>query len=206
MQNIQPLENGAFYHIFNRGINGENIFREHTNYKHFLNLYSEYIEPVAETYSWCLLKNHFHFLVRILPEDEIDYIKLKPEENRVFKMKKKYNPSRQFSHLFNAYAKAFNKKYVRTGALFETPFRRFKVTNENYFKTLIYYIHYNPVKHGFVEEMIDYPWSSYLTLLSVNPTGLKREKVIGWFNSESEFIEFHGMKQNITNIQPFIFE
>lgn len=52
-----------FYHIFNRGINGENIFRAGIYYSYFLYLYQKYIVPAADTFAYCLLKNHFHFLV-----------------------------------------------------------------------------------------------------------------------------------------------
>ena len=59
---------------------------------------------------------------------------------------------------------------------------------------MVFYIHNNPVHHGFCEDMIDYPWSSYVSVISLKPTKLQRDKVIGWFNSKSEFIEYH--KQN----------
>ena len=65
MPNPEPLLRGQYYHIYNRGNNGETIFRDARNYPYFLKLYAEYVEPVAETYAYCLLPNHFHFLVRI---------------------------------------------------------------------------------------------------------------------------------------------
>lgn len=202
-----PLEHERYYHIYNRGINGENLFCNNSNYKHFLRLYSEHIEPVAETFAWVLMKNHFHLLVRIFAEDEIDFMKPKEKKkNNVYPIKKKYNPTQQFGNLFNAYAKAFNKLNNRTGGLFETPFERIPVTDERYFKQLIFYIHNNPVHHGFCETMADYPWSSYLTIVSLNPTRLKCDKVIGWFNSKSEFIEFHRQKHDDIEIEPFIIE
>ena len=60
-----PLEHGQYYHIYNRGNNRENIFVENRNYRHFLKLYAKHITPVADTYAYCLLRNHYHFLVRI---------------------------------------------------------------------------------------------------------------------------------------------
>ena len=60
-----PLVPGQYYHIYNRGINGEVIFREERNYPYFLQLYAKYITPIAETYAYCLLSNHFHFLLRL---------------------------------------------------------------------------------------------------------------------------------------------
>lgn len=71
MQAIPPLEFGKFYHIYNRGINSSPLFKETGNYEHFLKLYDLHIEPIAETYTWCLMKNHFHFLIRIKEKEEM---------------------------------------------------------------------------------------------------------------------------------------
>jgi putative transposase len=72
MEIKEPILHGNYYHIYNRGNNGIEIFFENENYYHFLRLYAKYIEPVAETFAWCLLKNHFHILVRIKEKAEID--------------------------------------------------------------------------------------------------------------------------------------
>jgi putative transposase len=56
---------GNYYHIYNRGINSCNLFREIANYQHFIALFEKYIKPIAETYAWVLMPNHFHCLVRI---------------------------------------------------------------------------------------------------------------------------------------------
>ena len=72
MQTKVPIEHGKYYHIYNRGNNGIDVFLETENYYHFLRLYAKYIEPIADTFAWCLLKNHFHFLVRIKELSEID--------------------------------------------------------------------------------------------------------------------------------------
>jgi putative transposase len=60
-----PLEFGAYYHITQRGNNREDIFVEDRNYPYFMKLYTKYIDPIADTFAYCLLKNHVHFLVRI---------------------------------------------------------------------------------------------------------------------------------------------
>ena len=77
MQTIQPLEHGKYYHIYNRGINSDILFKENCNYEHFLKLYDIHIEPIAETYAWCLMKNHSHFLIRIKNLEEINEEKKK---------------------------------------------------------------------------------------------------------------------------------
>lgn len=201
MKHLPQLQFNTFYHIYNRGINGETLFMEPANYEHFLRLYAAHISPIAETFAWVLMNNHFHLLVRIYSVDEIGFIQ--PREDKkliIYQEKKKYNPTQQFGNLFNAYAKAYNLKYGRSGGMFESPFRRLMINNEWYFKKLVYYIHYNPVHHGFCKEMSDYPWSSWLTMLSFKPANLERDKVIGWFNSKSEFVEFHQNKQDLRTI------
>ena len=68
MTSPTALLHNVIYHIYNRGVNRENIFIEERNYAYFSSLYIKYIEPVAETFAYCLLRNHFHILVRIKPE------------------------------------------------------------------------------------------------------------------------------------------
>jgi putative transposase len=65
MQSFEKLIPGKYFHIYNRGINGQNLFLEPANYEHFLRLFEKYVDPVGETFAWCLMPNHFHFLIRI---------------------------------------------------------------------------------------------------------------------------------------------
>ncbi len=71
MTSPPPLLYDTYYHIYNRGNNRENIFIQERNYTHFMNLYAKYIDPISETFAYCLLRNHFHVLVRIKAEEEI---------------------------------------------------------------------------------------------------------------------------------------
>lgn len=203
MEIKEPIVHGNYYHIYNRGNNGIDVFLENENYNHFLRLYAKYIEPVAETYAWCLLKNHFHLLVRIKDKTEIDENEL---SYNTTEKPKTIDPSRQFSHLFNAYTQAINKRHNRTGSLFETTFERKLVSSEKYFQQLIYYIHNNPVHHGFVKQMSLYPWSSYETVISDKPTKLRREEVVEIFGDVENFIFYHNQQQNINEINDLIIE
>lgn len=65
MSRTLPLEPGYCYHIYNRGNNRENLFREEDNYRYFLDRYFHYLSPVVDTFAYCLLKNHFHLLIRV---------------------------------------------------------------------------------------------------------------------------------------------
>ena len=178
-----------YYHIYNRGNNRENLFIENRNYPYFLSLYNKYIEPIADTYAYCLIRNHFHLLVRIKTDKEFRYQTSRDLESR--EVSKKLNPSQAFGNLFNAYAKAINKGYGRTGSLFEERFGRIPVTNDSYFTTLIFYIHYNPQKHGFVDDFRDWEWSSYHALIGKGDTKLKRDEVLPMFDGPKGFEEFH---------------
>lgn len=197
---MQVIEFGRYYHIYNRGINSCSLFEETNNYGHFLRLYEKYILPVADTYAYCLMPNHFHILLRIKEEKEIGFYKSITTD----RVRKKPNPSRHFSHLFNSYTKYFNKKYSRTGSLFERPFKRILIEDESYLKYLVYYIHHNPVKHGFVKDMIEYPWSSYLTITSPKSTKLKRQEVIDWFDDVENYMQFHRAEQNLDKIKNLV--
>jgi putative transposase len=199
MSKPDSLQYGRHYHIYNRGNNRENVFIEERNYAYFLSLYAKYIEPMADTFAYCLLRNHFHFLVRIKTEDEILNPKGLGDPSGFLP-----NPSQQFGNLFDAYAKAINKAYHRTGSLFEHPFGRVPVTTDAYLVNLVHYIHLNPQKHGFVTEFAEYPYSSYAALRSHQPSLLKRQVVLDWFNGKAAFDEFHQRRLDEKAAAPFI--
>jgi putative transposase len=199
----EPLDFGNYYHIYNRGNNGIDVFFESENYDYFLKLYHQYIYPIAETFAWCLMKNHFHFLVYIRNEQEVLTDLL---EYSTVDKPKILDPSKQFGHLFNAYTQAINKKHSRTGSLFEKPFERKRVTSEKYLKNLIYYIHNNPVHHGFTQTMIEYPWSSYSSILSDKSTKLKRGEIIEIYGSRDNFIDHHSQEQDLVSIFDLIID
>lgn len=198
-----PLENGKYYHIYNRGNNGIDLFYEIENYNHFLKLYEKYIDPIAETFAWCLMKNHFHILVYIKETNEIDTTKLEYSSTN---KPKTVNASKQFSNLFNAYTLAMNKRYNRTGSLFEKNFKRKVVASENYFQKLIFYIHNNPVHHKFTENILEYPWTSYGTIISTKKTKLQRNRVIKSFNDLENFKYYHSINQDLDEIENLIIE
>lgn len=197
------LQENNYYHIYNRGNNNQDIFFDVDSYYHFLRLYERYIEPFAETFAWCLMKNHFHFLIFVKPLEQISLNKLYYTTTKV---PKKIGIIHQFSHLFNAYTQAINKKFKRSGSLFEKSFERKIVESERYFKNLIYYIHSNPVRHNFTNNLALYPWSSYGSVISTQPTKIKRNSVLNIYNSKEEFINYHSTQQDITNVKELIIE
>ena len=184
MTSPSPLRYDTYYHIYNRGTNCENIFIEERNYAYFLGLYAKYVEPVAETFAYCLLKNHFHALVKVKSEEEI-------KTRRASSIEKIKDPSGQFSDFFNAYAKGINKTYNRTGSLFQHPFGRLPITSDAQFFNAVRYIHQNPQKHKFVDDFREWKYSSYGALLSEKPTRLQRDAVLDWFGDRKQFLIIH---------------
>jgi hypothetical protein len=196
---IAPLTCGTFYHIYNRGNNHENIFVQERNYAYFLSLWWKHISPIAETWAYCLLRNHFHAAVYIKNKQELipNLTGLKastpPEviaggDLSGFKIKE---PSQYFSNFFNAYARGVNIAVQRTGALFERPFKRIPVESAAYLMRLIIYIHQNPQTHRFAEDFRAWNYSSYHRLIADTPTCLQRDRVMQFFGSREDFVRIH---------------
>lgn len=176
MSDTTLLRPGKFYHVFNRGNNGENIFIEQTNYQYFITQYIKHVSPMVKTFAYCMLRNHFHILIRVR-DSNIDNI-----EKRV---------SKSFSNMFNAYSRAFNNRYNRHGSLFERPFKRKPVETGDYLLQVVYYIHANPIKHDFVDRIEDWPFSSYHSYISNKKTKLDKKECLSWFNNLKEFKDYH---------------
>lgn len=149
-----PLVGGNYYHIYNRGNNGETIFRTAENYRYFLQLFAQHIEPVATTFAFSLQPNHFHFL-NYIRTDEEQRSWLLAQGGQGCQLSESWQPcppSRAFKNLFIAYSMAFSIRYERTGSLFQKPFKRRLVDSDRYFAVLVRYIHRNPQKHGLISD------------------------------------------------------
>ncbi len=218
---LEKLESGNYYHIYNHAVGGRDLFRAPDNYEYFLALYDKYITPVAETFAWVLMPNHFHFLVRIKENicykyrnadgafDAVRFNEIKWETTELSACEapdsvKVPKPEKHFSHLFNSYAKYYNIKYGSKGTMFERPFKRKLIDNKEYLKRVILYIHNNPVHHGFCEHILEYPWNSYLSCISLKPTKLKRDAVVGWFDGKANFKTKHNEIMDIYDIEDWL--
>ena len=201
MKYFIPLESGKFYHIFNRAVGNEKLFGSEDNYIYFLKKYNEYISPIARTYSYVLMPNHFHFIVDIRDKEVLykNYLilELKKEFPKV-KLEKDFDFDKfvmqQFSNFFNSYTKSFNKKYKRKGALFIDYLRRTLISDEEYLRNMILYIHQNPIHHKLSNRLEGWKYSSYKSILSEKATLLEREEVINWFGDLENFIVMHTTK------------
>jgi putative transposase len=183
------LEPNKFYHIYNHAIGDDNLFRNNQNYLYFLKRYAHFIHPIAKTYAYCLMPNHFHLLVKIRSEEDISLAF--PKFKTLEKLEMDRFISKQFANLFSSYTQSFNKVFKRRGSLFIKNFKRKPILNDAYFTSVLQYIHRNPQHHGFSTTVEDWRWSSYHSLISQKPTHLERQEIIGCYGTEAYFKESH---------------
>lgn len=132
---------GCFYHIYNRGAGRQSIFREADNYLFFLRRLKKYAYDLnIAVIAYCLLPNHYHLLVWQDGRESAGML---------------------LQRCCNSYAKAFNKQYERTGALFEDRYQAIAVESDAYLLHLCRYIHANPMRHSLVSQLEEWPYSNY---------------------------------------------
>lgn len=181
-KNIFPLQPDRFYHIYNRGINGGQLFFDHQNYLYFLKLITKKVKPIAQIYSYCLLKNHFHILVKIKSEIEIRALFSEKSQTGIETL-----ISQQFSNTFNSYSQAINKRYARTGKLFELPFRRKDIDSSEQLIRTVLYINKNPGKHGITKDCLSYPYSSASDIIKNVNVFIESDDLIYLFDDVAGF-------------------
>ncbi len=196
-----------FYHVFNRTNNREPLFLDDEDRQYFLKQYKRYVSSYLDTYTFCLMGNHFHLVIRVknltIIHGLVQAIEQKDRtiaQKKFLEMKEDVRTAHelianQFNRMFTAYAMYFNKKHKRSGNLFYRPFKRVAVKNEGHFTWLVYYVHANPKKHKVQADFQNYTWSSFQAFLSDSPTLLKRKEVLEWFGGKNGFLKFHDTQQ-----------
>ncbi len=162
---------GEYYHVCNRGVNRQAIFRCDDNYEFLLRRVKRYmLQWQIVVIAYCLMPNHYHFVLLQAGAHSISCF---------------------MQSLFNSYAKAFNKMYNRKGTLFEGPFRATHVTSDGYLLHLCRYVHLNPLEAGLVTDLCDWPYSNYLEWIGQrNGTLVDREFVQSHFPTPLEYVRF----------------
>jgi REP element-mobilizing transposase RayT len=178
------------YHIYNRGNNREKLFYSKEHYELFLELFKKHPGTLADTYCYCLIPNHFHFLIRVRKNSgENDFVS-------------------QIRRWLISYAMTVNRQMDRKGHLLTRPINRIEVTDEAYLKHVVRYIHLNPLKHGLTIKWDKYQYSSYRIFLSSHSQHfLAKEDAMVHFNNDLlEFIDFHHSEHDDGDIERFIIE
>jgi putative transposase len=180
------------YHIYSRAVGAEKLFLTDENYRYFLQKFKHYILPIADIYTWTLLPNHFHFMIRIKNIELINLhfsnlkkgAELEPDNVSDFLMQ-------CFSNLLNSYTKSFNKVNNRKGGLFIDYLRRISIENDTQFGATAFYIHKNAVHHGYCKNMEDWKWSSYNSFLNKEPKEPISIELLEWFGGIRGFLQYH---------------
>ena len=137
----RQISESGLYHIVFRGVNKQSIFEEEADYIRLKVILSELkAEMKFEIYVYCFMSNHVHILLKEQNMGDISLF---------------------MKRLLTRYARWYNIKYKRSGALIANRYKSQPVDVDEYFLSVVRYIHQNPIKAGMVEHIGDYRWSSY---------------------------------------------
>ena len=204
------FENDGIYHIYNRTVDRKPMFTSDENYAYFIRQFDKYLSNYIKIYAYNLLGNHFHFMIKVNNfTDLTTFQKLSNLDNEnnfetdltnLTTFEKLSNlelsnqqktthdiVSHQFKKFFQSYAMAFNKEQKRIGTLFQTPFKRVRVEDENYLRELACYINTNAQKHNLVKDFRDWKWSSFHKTILNKDTKLLKEELISYFDNIDNF-------------------
>lgn len=191
----------GIYHVYNRGVEKRLIFLDEQDYKIFLYYLKSYLTPVNQQtkppagirylskfslyneiklFAFCLMPNHFHLMLKQLTERAI-----------IGFMKR----------LSNAYVEYFNKKYKRTGSLFQGRYKTALVDKDDYLLHLSRYIHINPLelfkneKNKF-KKLREYPYSSYSDYIGErNSEWISQKEIMDYFKSSKDKFGFSAYQE-----------
>ena len=176
---------GAWYHVMNRGTNRCPIFLENQDRQHFYDvLWKSATLWKIQIHAYSLMPNHYHLLIEELEEGGVT----------------------RFMHKLGVgYAGYFNKKYDRSGALFQGKYKSILIERDAHFMYIPFYIHFNPLDMKFPEwrdrsikdvrtakkYLESYRWSSHLDYLGINsfPSVTQRDILLDLFGGDQNYIE-----------------
>ncbi|MBM4351971.1 MAG: transposase [Deltaproteobacteria bacterium] len=138
---------GVLQHVIARGIEKTRIFCDELDYRFFIKRLENFLgENHLDCFAWALIPNHFHLLLRTGPTPLATFMR----------------------RLMTSYAGYFNRRYNRSGHLFQNRYKSLLCEEDPYFLELVRYIHLNPLRSGLVndlEELKRYPWCGFGVLM-----------------------------------------
>ncbi|KOF01540.1 transposase [Roseivirga seohaensis subsp. aquiponti] len=146
------LQSDNIYHVYNQGNNRQAIFEGYNDYLMFLKKVRQFVKPHCDILAYCLMPNHFHFLLNVTEKSTELVEQGNIEVTRL---------SNSFRLLLSQYALDFNKKHDRSGSLFRQKTKSKLMVDSNQAFICFQYIHQNPWKAGLVGKMEDWEFSSF---------------------------------------------
>jgi len=185
-RHIPEFYKGNYYHIYNRGANKNPIFFEETNYRFLLKRLKKYTGKFSiSMIAYCLMPNHYHFLMRQDADHTI---------------------GKCIQSVFNSYTKAINKRYNRTGTLFEGPYRAIHIDDQYYLLYLCRYIHRNPLEANLVKYPEEWVYSNYLEWVDKRSGNLfNKEFQEDFFSDKLRYAEFVTGNNNVPELGKYLF-
>ncbi len=174
------FETNNIYHIYNRGNNSQILFFNRENYLFFLQKAKMYITPFADIFAWCLMPNHFHFMVYVHRLS----LEISERVTESHQLTKTRTLNDSISILLRSYTRAIQKQEKITGSIFQHRTKAVCLTDvtgvspawfqsnygtiinitdpeKEYPQVCFNYIHQNPVKSRLVKNPEDWEFSSY---------------------------------------------
>jgi len=147
------FEEDHIYHIYNRA--NETVFYSRENYLYFIDNTRRLIYPFCDILAWCMMPNHFHFLIQA----NLKTITLAGEKHRPTLQVL----SKNLGTLLSSYTQALNKSKKRKGKLFAHNTQAKLITHQGneYLKRCFFYIHQNPLEAGLVSNIEDWKYCSF---------------------------------------------
>jgi putative transposase len=131
--------------------------------------FKKYVLPFCELYAYCILPNHYHLLLRI--KFDIDAACF----------------SKAMSDAANSFCKWYNKEYNRKGSLFIRPFKRKLIEDDHQLAWTTWYIHRNPMHHGYCNNWALWKFSSFQMFFTQKPTSLRRDFILEFFGIRKNY-------------------
>ncbi len=188
---IFPFVNGHFYHIYNRGVEKRRIFEKSWDYLRLTKTmqYYQLLGPkprlskfllgsifkpdsskkIVDIICYCLMPNHFHFLIKQLKDGGITEF---------------------IGKLSNSYTKYYNVKYNRIGPLLQGEFKAVLIESDEQLIHVSRYIHLNPIASLLVKDLRDYRWSSYPEYIGLKVGFCAKEDILSFFKSPKDYEKF----------------
>jgi putative transposase len=135
------IADNSYYHIITRGIDQRKLFRYSCDYQNFKMILLDYLEKLPlSILNYCLMPNHIHFLV---------YVK---DGGMLPKF---------MQGVLQVYAFRYREKYKSAGFVFQNRYKSKIIEKVSYLLECARYIERNPLRANIVEDLFDYPWSSF---------------------------------------------
>lgn len=143
------------HHFYNRGNNRQRIFFSRDNYLLFLKKAQQHLLPHGDILTYCLMPNHFHFLLDTHESLQHNALNL------------------AIGTMLSSYTQAVNLHLRRTGSLFQqhSKAKCLEVSDAQYPLTCFHYIHQNPYVAGLCQRMEDWEFSSFGDYLGLRSGG-----------------------------------